>query len=228
LDWEQLARTVLDALLLTANGFLAILYGLLGHLSVVLAWPLALAVAVLLDGEVSRRAGFRPRRHGRGKVQREFPTATLGTIGLCAFWTVAGLAAPPPIPVIGLAMWVALLATPSMVPLEREQLLSRLKWMLGVYAAAVAGFILLLRSELSPQALAAWSRALGQPGGGEALEAAVIESITPYAAAMLWVVGPLMYFGYVAQRFAVHSKTRVSPWATVEERIRQLRGRGED
>ncbi len=228
MDWEQLLGTLLDSFILTANGFLAILYGLWGHFSVVLAWPLALAVAMLLDAKVSRRAGFRPRRHGRGKVQREFPTATLGTIGLCAFWTVAGLAAPPPIPAIGLAMWACLLVTPLMVPMEREQLLSRLKWMLAVYTAAVAGFILLLRSELSPQAMASWSHALDQPGGGEALEAAVIGSITPYAAAMLWVVGPLMYFGYVAQRFAVHSKTKVSPWATVEERIRQLRGRGED
>jgi hypothetical protein len=75
--------------------------------------------------------------------------------------------------------------------------------------------------------VSAWSRGLGQPGGGQALETAVVSSITPYAAAMLWVIGPLMYFAYIAQRFAVQSKTKVTPWATVEERIGRLRTRGE-
>ncbi|HEC36008.1 MAG TPA: hypothetical protein ENI39_05680 [Anaerolineae bacterium] len=218
---------LLDVLILTANGFLAVLYWLTDHAPVALSWPLAVGVVALLDTEVSRRAGHRPRRYTRGKAQRESPAAYLGTLLLALFWTAVGLAAPPPIPLIGLGMWGCLLLTPLTIPMEREHLLSRLKWMLTVYAAAAAAFLLLLRSELSPQALAAWSRSLGRPGGGEALESAVISSVVPYAALMLWVIGPLMYFGYVAQRFAVHAKTRVNPWQTVEERIRQLRGRGE-
>jgi len=231
--WQPAITTVLtmnallDVLILTANGLLVILYWLWDHLPVVLAWPLAAAVVVLLDADVSRRAGHRSRRYGRGRAQRESLTAYLGTPLLALLWTVVGLAAPAPIPLIGLGMWACLLLVPLTIPLERGHLLSRLKWMLAVYAAAVLGFLLLLRSQLSPAALAAWSRNLGQPGGGELLEAAVVSSVVPYAALMLWVVGPLMYFGYVAQRFAVHAKTRVSPWATAEERIRRLRGRGE-
>ena len=227
MDWQQISVTLLDTLILTANGLLVVLYWLWDHAPVALAWPLAAGVVLLLDAEVSRRAGHRSRRYGRGKVQRESLTAYGGTVGLALFWTVVGLAAPPPIPHIGLAMWGCVLLVPLTIPMEREQILGRLEWMLGVYAAAVAGFLLLLRSQLSPQALAAWSRQLGSPGGGEALETAVLSSVVPYAALMLWVIGPLMYFGYVAQRFAVHAKTRVSPWATVEARIREMRGRGE-
>lgn len=219
--------SLLDVLVLTINGLLVVLYWLWSHLPVVLIWPLAAGVGSLLDTDVSRRAGHRSRRYGRGRAQRESPTAYLGTPLLALLWTVVGLLAPPPIPLIGLGMWACLLVVPLTIPIEREQLLSRLKWMLAVYAAAVGGFLLLLKSQLSPAALAAWSRSLGRPGGGEVLEAAVVSSVVPYAALMLWVVGPLMYFGYVAQRFAVHAKTRVSPWATVEERIRRLRGRGE-
>ena len=218
---------LLDLSILTVNGFLAILYWLWSHLPVALTWPLAAGVVVLLDGDVSRRAGHRPRRYGRGRVQRESLTAYLGTPLLALLWTAVGLAAPPPIPLIGLGMWACLLLVPLTIPLEREHLLSRLKWMLATYAAAVGAFLLLLKVQLSPAALAAWSRQLGRPGAGEGLEAAVVSSVVPYAALMLWVVGPLMYFGYVAQRFAVHAKTRVSPWATAEERIRALRGRGE-
>jgi len=218
---------LLDLSILTVNGFLAILYWLWSHLPVALTWPLAAGVVVLLDGDVSRRAGHRPRRYGRGKAQRESLTAYLGTPLLALLWTAVGLAAPPPIPLIGLGMWACLLLVPLTIPLEREHLLSRLKWMLATYAAAVGAFLLLLKVQLSPAALAAWSRQLGRPGAGEGLEAAVVSSVVPYAALMLWVVGPLMYFGYVAQRFAVHAKTRVSPWATAEERIRALRSRGE-
>ncbi len=214
-------------IILTANGLLVILYWLWAHLPVALSWPLAAGVVLLLDRDVSRRAGHRPRRYGRGRVQRESFTAYLGTPLLALLWTAVGLAAPPPIPFIGLGMWVCLLLVPLTIPMEREHLLSRLKWMLAVYAVAVAGFLLLLKMQLSPAGLAAWSRQLGRPGAGESLEAAVVSSVVPYAALMLWVIGPLMYFGYVAQRFGVHTKTGVSPWATAEEQIRRLRGRGE-
>jgi len=228
MDWQRASILITDILILTANGFLAVLYWLWDHLSIALTWPLAATIALFLDGEVARRSGHRARRHGRGNVQRESVASYLGMAGLAVVWTMVGLASPSPIPYIGLAMWAGLLVTPLTIPIERDQILSRLRWMLSVYTAAVAGFFLLMRSELSPQALAAWSRSLGQPGGGEILEGAVISSITPYAATVLWVIGPLMYFGYIAQRFAVHSKTRVSPWTSVEGRIRQLRGRGED
>ncbi len=228
MDWQQIATIIADTLTLTGNGFLAILYWFYDHALVALTWPLAGAALVFLDGEIARQAGHRARRHGRGKVQQESASVYLGTVGLAAAWTAVGLVSPSPIPMIGLAMWATLLLTPLAIPMERAQMLSRLKWMVGVYTASVAGFFLLMRSELSPQALAAWSRNLGQPGAGAALEAAVVGSVTPYAATVLWVIGPLMYFGYVAQRVAIHSNTRVSPWMTVEGRIRQLRGRGEE
>lgn len=218
----------IQVIILTLNGLLVTLYWLWAHLPVALSWPVAAGVMVFLDSDVSRRAGHRPRRYGRGAAQRESVTAYLGTPALAALWTIVGLAAPPPIPWIGLAMWFCLLIVPLTIALEREHLLSRLKWMLAVYACAVGGFLLLLKTQLSPSALLAWSRSLGHPGSGEILATAVMSSVTPYAALMLWVIGPLMFFGYVAQRFAIHAKTRVSPWATVEDRIRQLRARGEE
>lgn len=227
MTWQQVSQSIVDILTLTANGLLASLYWLGDHWAVVMVWPVAIAVMTLLDGESSRRAGHRPRRRGRGNVQRSSTIAYQGTLGLAAAWTVVGILSPAPVPYVGLAMWVGLLATPMMIPLERDQILGRLKWMLSIYTAASAAFLFLARADLSPQALLAWSRQLGQSGGGEALQTAVISSIAPYGAAMLWVIGPLMYFGYIAQRFAVHSKTKIDPWSTVEDRIRDIRGRGE-
>jgi hypothetical protein len=220
-------QAIVDVLVLTADGLLAILYWLWDHAPVALVWPLAAGVAVLLEGDVSRRAGHRSRRYRRGAIQVASAAPYLGLTLLAAFWTAVALAAPQPIPAIGLAMWACLLVAPLAIHMERDQLLARLKWMVAVYGAAVAAFLLLGQAELSPRALAAWSRTLGQPGGGEILEEALVSSVAPYAALMLWVVGPLMVFGYVAQRFAVHWRTRVSPWDSVEARIRSLRGRGE-
>ena len=227
MDFQAILGTLRDIGILTINGLLAVLYWLVAHLPVALSWLTALAVGLLLDRPAGRLAGHRARRYERGAAQHESPTSYLGTVGLAAFWTAVGLAAPAPIPFLGLAMWVCLLVVPLTIPIEREHLLSRFKWMLAAYAAAVAGFLLFLSAQLSPAALAAWSRNLGQQGGGEALAGAMVSSIAPYAALMLWVIGPLTYFAYAAQRFAVHAKTRVSPWATVERRIRELRGRGE-
>jgi len=222
-----MVRVAVDSLILIGNGFLVVLYGLWAHLPVVLVWPVAIGVVGLLDRHVSRRAGHRPRRHERGAVQQASSMGQWKTLGLAAVWTIAGVITPAPVPAIGLAMWLGLLIAPLLIPMEQDQILNRLKWMLAVYTAAVIGFVTLMRSELSPRAVSAWSRGLGQPGGGQALETAVVSSITPYAAAMLWVIGPLMYFAYIAQRFAVQSKTKVTPWATVEERIGRLRTRGE-
>lgn len=227
MNWDSLTTEAVDVLIITMNGFLVILYWLVAHLPVVLTWPVSVAVAVLLDGGVARQAGFRPRRYGRGAVQRAGNTAQWSTMALAAMWTAAGLWSPAPIPLIGLAMWLALFLTPMSIPMERDALLSRLKWMLSVYTAGVLGFLFLLHAQLSPQALLEWSRHLGQPSSGALLASAVVSSVTPYAAALLWVIGPLMYFGYIAQRFAVHSKTRVNPWKSVEARIRELRARGE-
>jgi hypothetical protein len=222
---QAIGQIVLDTLVLTFNGSLVAVYWLFEHLPVAAAWPLVVGVIVLLDGRAGRQAGFRPRRYERGGVQRESETGYLGTLGLGALWTVIGLVAPAPVPLIGLAMWGTLLGVPLAIPMERDGLAGRLKWMLGVYALAVAAFLVLLRSQLDSQALAAWSRQLGTPGAGDALQAAITSSITPYAALLLWVIGPLVYFGYVAGRLAANWKTRVDPWASVEQRIRQVRGR---
>lgn len=226
-ELDVIGQSIINTLILIANGLLVVLYWLWDHLPVALSWPLAAGV-LLLDADVSRRSGHRPGRYGRGSVQRESLTVYLGTPVLALLWTWVGLSAPPPIPWIGLAMWVCVLAVPWAIALEREHLLSRLKWMLTVYTIAAGAFLLLLRTQLSPAALLAWSRQLGQPGSGEILAQAVVSSVTPYAALMLWVIGPLLFFGYVAQRLAVYARTRVSPWATVEDRIRQLRARGEE
>lgn len=228
MDWRQIGQAIVDVLVLTANGLLVVLYWIRDHLPVVLSWPLAATVTVLLDSSVVRKAGHRARRYGRGQLQQASWTSYLFTPLLAVFWTVVALVAPAPIPSIGLGMWTCLLIAPLMIAPERDHLLQRLRWFIAVYAVATTGFLILLRSRLSAAALAGWSRALGEAGGGEALAGLIFSSIVPWAAVLLWVILPLTYFGYVAQRFAMNWRTKVSPWDTIERRIARLRGRGEE
>lgn len=123
----------------------------------VLVWPVAVDV-VLLDCHVSRQAGHRPPCHERGAWQQASSMGQWKTLGLAAVWTIAGVITTAPGPALGLAMWLGLLIAPLLIPMEQDQIVDRLKWMLAVYTAAVIGFVMLMCSELSPRAVSAWSR----------------------------------------------------------------------
>jgi hypothetical protein len=215
-------------LIYSVNGFLVILYFAIEHLPLVLSWIAGLGVLILLDTEVAEAPGHRPLRYGRGQIRRESITHYLYTPTLLVLWTLVALKAPSPIPWIGALMWLSLLLVPLCIPLERPHLVSRLKWLLATYTIMVGAFILLLSFQLSPEANAAWSKYLHQPGSGEIVYRAILSSVVPYALLMLWIIAPMMFFGYIIQRFAIQSKTIVAPWMTVEQRIRELRTRGEE
>jgi|GEM_PF-2496637 len=211
-----------------ANGLLVLTYWVLDHLPLILSWVFGLGVLVFLDTEAAQVPGHRPLRYGQGKLQRESLIPYLSTPALLILWTPIALKAPNPVPWIGMLMWASCLFVPLSIPLERPHLTSRLKWLLATYILMVAALLLLLNFQLSEEANAAWSKYLRQPGSGEIVYRAIVSSVVPYALLVIWVIAPMMFFGYIIQRFAIQSKTKVAPWLTIEERIRQLRTRGEE
>lgn len=227
MDWERLGRTILDILILTANGLLAVVWWLGEHWALAGILAIAAGVALFLDRPSGRQVAGRARRYGRGTVGRAPVTIYAGTALLAVAWTAIAAIVPAPIPQIGLLMWACLLLVPLMVPIEREPLRDRLRWLLWTYTAFVGGFMLLLRAQLNAATVLAWSRQAGIVGGGEAMLGGVVSSLTPYAALILWGLFPMTFFGYVATRLGMHRSTVVSPWRTVEQRIGDLRNRGE-
>jgi hypothetical protein len=223
MDSQAVADTLIDTLIITANGALAILYWLVDHLFAVLAWPIAGAVMLFLD----RPAHARPKRRRDGRsIQKTSLAPYLSTLLLAIAWSFVALAIPTPIPQIGLAMWMITLVLPLSDPEERDtDLIATLRWFLWIYTVICIAFFLLLKAQLSPRAAIAWAQLLAQPGGGEAMEASVLSSAVPWATMILWVVYPMAFGFYVAERIKMHRRSRRNPLATIRQRISQLRTR---
>jgi hypothetical protein len=209
------------------NGLLALLYWLGEHWAALAALVVALLSARLLDAPQAQLAGARPRRYDRGQTQAAPPTLDLPVALLGLVWTVVAWITPAPVPYIGLAMWLTALGANLALPLGKRYLIHRLRWFIGLYAALVLGFWAIVRTPLSPAQAAAWSEKLRAVGAGEALEEALRSQFVPYLALLIWAILPLTYFGYVAQQLATQRRLLVSPWTSVQQRIADLRGRGE-
>ncbi len=210
------------------NGLLAGLYFLADHWAALGGLGLAALSAFLLDRPQAQLAGERTLRYGRGTTQLSTPTVHLGVLLLGLAWTAAAWMTPPPVPYIGLSMWLAALIAPLALPLGRRHIAHRLRWFIGIYTALVFGFWLLVRFPLSPDQAAAWSERLQSAGAGEALEWSIRAQFIPYIAVLLWAVFPLTYFGYLGQQLAVQRRLLVSPWQSVEARLAELRARGDE
>ncbi len=223
MDWLTLQTT----LIYTGNGLLALLYGLADHWAALAALGLAAAGLYLVDAPLGRAAGGRSLRYGRGATQLARPALVPGGWLPALLWLLAAWFTPAPVPLIGLGMWLAALAVPLALPLEKRYLVNRLRWFIGVYAALALGFLLLARHPLTFAQAAAWSERLQTTGGGEALEWAVRAQFIPYLALVLWVVYPLTYFGYVAQQLATQRRLLVAPWQSAAARLAAVRARGE-
>lgn len=227
MDWQSISRSILDVLVLTLNGFLDGLYWLAEHWATVATWALALAVIVKLDVPIGRTVGARWGRYGRGTVQVERP-AFLGTLAMAALYTAVGVLVPFPVPQWGVVLWGILLALPLKIQWERRVLRDRFKVFVALYGVIALGFLALLRVQLSTAALSAWSGALGQEGGGQALEAGLISSLAPWGAAILWFIYPVMVIIAAGQRFMVAGTRSQVERGTIAEQIAARTSRGED
>jgi hypothetical protein len=226
-DGQEILRVIADTLTLTANGLLAVLYWLWDHAVTLGVIPLALVV-MGHDRRAAAYAGQRVRRYDRGQVLRYSRFAAYApTIGLAAAWMAAAWGVAFPVDLLGLLMWAALVFVPLVMPMERSNVVQRLKWFIGIYTGLALAFLVLLRAQLSPAALAAWSRTMGQQGGGQSLQVMVVDSLVPWAALILWGIYPAMFFGYIAERLHVHRQSLRAPWQDAAARITNIVGRGE-
>ena len=221
--WIQVQTTFIYGL----NGCLALTYWLGAHWTALASLLPAGACYVLLDTNLARTAGERSRRYGRGVVQLARPGIAPATWLPALLWLVAAWLVPAPVPLIGLAMWIAALILPLALPLERRFLIHRLRWFIAAYAGLGLGFYLLARYSLSMPQAAAWSALFQTAGSGEALGWSIRTSVAPYLALILWVIYPLTYFGIVAQHALQNRGLLISPWQSAQQRLAAVRARGE-
>lgn len=226
MDWETIRVALVDGAIYTLNGFLITAYWLYEQAPLLATAP-AVLWALRFDRAARHEAGFRSRRYGRGELNRGAHGAAGWTLAAAILWALASVLSAPPIPVLGAAMWWAMLLAAHWLPRERDALLFRHKGLLVGYSLlAIALWVLLAYSPAqSGIDLSRLSRLLGSWRDAVELVGSVQGSLVPYAALVVWVLYPLGYFVLLAQRAMVHRGPQVGPGATAEQLIREIRQR---
>ncbi len=213
-----------DALVVWANGWLSTAYWTWDNAALILTIAIAAIIMARYDREVRRTAGERTRRYDRGVVVAASRRSLYETLAVLTAWTLAASVMAPPIPFIGLLMWLALWVALRLIPQECEQILFRQKVMIGLYALGLIAFRVVTAYTFDAVQL---STMLGGDADTAGLFASVRGSITPYLILVLWVMYPLGYFSVIAQRFAVNRGSLTRPGKTVAQTLQDLRTRGE-
>jgi hypothetical protein len=210
------------------NGGLFSLYQLWWNLDKLVTLGAVALVALYFDPEVQHKATFTPRRYGRkgSATGQSSRVAQAMTVATALLWFAAAFATEPPIPVIGTAMWLAMIAGLLIMPQEREAILWRCKSTILIYALAALGFRLYLWqvNALSPED---WARIVGSTGEAQAIIEQNRGMFATVASWFLWFLAPLGYLSLLVQRFTVNPMAMVSPLRSAAEVIRDIRTRGE-
>ena len=110
-----------DALVIWANGWLAAAYWTWDSAALLLTIGIAILITVRYDREVRRTAGERVRRYGRGEIIIASRRSLYETLAVLAVWSLAASVTAPPIPFIGLLMWLAFLIALRLIPQEHNR-----------------------------------------------------------------------------------------------------------
>jgi len=224
LDWNLVAQSLKDSGILLLNGFLTVVYFCWEQGPTLLSLVMAALVAVGPDRSVQRVAGARPRRRERGTVVKATPVAMIVTLIVAAVWTAASLLSAFPVPLWGLALWVALLVGALALPQERENVLWTHKGLILGYAAMAVGLKLIFQA---PTNTAGWSQLMGVEQEGTALLALVRQALAPWVVITVWAVYPVAYLTVLGQRLFINRARLISPMASARDTFEALRTRGE-
>ena len=156
-DLDAIGNLLLDWVIYSLNGFLAMVYWLVDHLSILLALACAVLVIVFFDAYAQRLAAHMPsrlRQQAPVRSNRNHQILTAVTAGL---WAVAAALFPIPVPWLGAGMWLLFVVLLLLLPAEQLQTLWRSKTAILIYALALLGFrwYLGLSAQASPREWAA-------------------------------------------------------------------------
>ena len=226
-DLDAIGNLLLDWVIYTLNGFLAMIYWLLDHLSILLALACAVLVIVFFDAYAQRLAAHmpsRPRQQAPVRPNRNHQILTAVTAGL---WAVAAALFPIPVPWLGAGMWLLFVVLLLLLPAEQLQTLWRSKTAILIYALALLGFrwYLGLSAQASPRE---WAALYGTAGEAQRVIASTRGLFLTIGTWVMWFALPVAYAGYVVQRLTTHAMSLADPRATAAQIVEAIRTRGAD
>lgn len=237
----ELSVLVTNSLIYVLNGFLFVLYWLVGIMPAVLSILCALFLVVSADREVQNRANYRPVREGSyGNVQpvpigqpisqgilvdlRKPHTSQIITIIALVLWMIAQTGMAQPVPWIGAVMWIAGILIILAMPGDRKiDTLWFVKTLIAIYAVLVIGSRLYLAytAQLSAEQ---WATVIGTTTeGATTVIANTRGNVTTMIMWALWFVAPLGYFSLLIQKLTVNPVALLNPLAGANDVLKQLR-----
>jgi hypothetical protein len=238
----NLSTVVNTGLTYVLNGFLFLLYWLVGFLPGILSLLCGVFLMLSVDREVQNRANYRPFREGSyGNVQpiststtsqgifgdlRKPHTAQIITLIVLALWMIAQTGMAEPIPWIGAVMWIVGVLVIFAMPGDRKiDTLWFVKSLIAIYAVLVIGSRLYLAytAQLSAEQ---WATVIGTTTeGATTVIANTRGNVTTMIMWALWFVAPLGYFSLLIQKLTVNPIALLNPLAGANDVLKQLRNR---
>ena len=225
----SVGQGLLDGLVLTANGFLLVLYFLAGRLPLILSLACALLVALVFDPQAQEWTQFMPGRTLRPGADRPQPQRQhqVLTGAAALLWTVASSLFPSPVPWLGLLMWVLTVAGLLLLPAERVSLLWRGKTFVGLYSLALLAFraYLALLGAASPEA---WAAVMGSSAEAQRVLASNRGLLTTIGFWVACFALPAAQVVYLVQRLTTHPLSLLGPRMRPADIVQAIRTRGKD
>lgn len=206
------------------NGLLVTLYWLVGHLPELVSLSVVLLLAFGIAPVLQRRAVARVRRYGRGEAMTGRATAMWFTLAAGAAWLLASLVSKPPIPVIGMFMWLAAAGAVLLVSEERMNVLWWANSGMVTYAVAVVTFRygMALLGRISP---AAWAAAIGSVQDAEIVLENTRANLAMIGMVAVFVLYPLGYVGLLFNRLLRNPKPLYNSFLEAGEVLARMRDR---
>ncbi len=223
--WQRMAQFIIDLAVYEVNGLLWLMYLVWEHAPLIIAWGCALAVMLRWDREIEDLMIYTPSRGGLRPVVRsrlQLPPQRL-TLIVIVLWTVAALAMPNPVPWLGAAMWLTMVA--SLALIEGETAASALagKYAIALYAVVVLavrlGFYVY---SVDP---AAWVGVVGSVEGARSLVAQGRSWPMTAGIVATWFVVPIGYIFYQGKRLLEIPRSLIAPNVEPADVHRQIRYR---
>jgi len=220
----SVGRFLLNLLIYILNGFLATVYFLVDHWTLLISLFCGGVVLLVFDRLVQQIAASAPTRQGQRPPVRVSRNHQILTAVAAAIWLIAGSVFPTPVPQLGTVMWLATVAALVLLPADQYDVLWRGKMAVIAYSLVLLGFKVFAVWSLHTDPRD-WAIIIGSVEEAQRVVASSRGVLLSIASYVSWFAIPAGYLVYLFQRLSVHPMSLRDPLARAGEILYLIRQR---
>jgi hypothetical protein len=220
----SIGRFLLNLLIYVLNGFLATVYFLVDHWTLLISLFCGSVVLLVFDRLVQQIAASAPTRQGQRPPVRVSRNHQILTAVAAAIWLIAGSVFPTPVPQLGTVMWLATVAALVLLPADQYDVLWRGKMAVIAYSLVLLGFKVFAVWSLHTDPRD-WAIIIGSVEEAQRVVASSRGVLLSIASYVSWFAIPAGYLVYLFQRLSVHPMSLRDPLARAGEILYLIRQR---